>query len=138
MTPREWLGRAKTAQQELRLIREAREAIYASLTSVTQNLGGDPVQSTKDPHKFDRLGDVAIEMDNAEKNLKRILREVFQAIMQVKESRYRQILILLYMRGLDMTATAKEVGYSYEHTCRLHGRAILEIAEVIKGHDGEL
>ena len=27
MTPREWLGRAKTAQQELRLIREAREAI---------------------------------------------------------------------------------------------------------------
>ena len=137
MTAKEWLNRARTIDDELDALNETRELMIAQLTKSTQTLTGDTVQSTKDPHKFDELGDLAYQIEQAVKSCHRIKTETLAVIQKVDNSALRRLLVLRYLNGKSWESIAVEMNYSWPQIHRLHGRALIAIGEVLK-NDGRL
>jgi len=137
MTPKQWLSRARTIDEELTALYETRDLMIAQLTKATQTLTGDTVQSTKDPHKFDELGDLAYQIDNAVKTCHRIKSETLAVIQRVDSSALRRLLVLRYLNGKSWESIAVEMHYSWRQIHRLHGRALVAVSEVLKD-DGKL
>lgn len=132
MQAKEWLSRARTIDGELAALYEARDIMIAQLTKATQTLTGDVVQSTKDPHTFDKLGELALEIDRATKACHKIKAEVLAVISKVPNTKYRRLLVLRYINGHTFEEIAVEMHYSWRQTCRVHGRALIEVSEVLK------
>ncbi len=132
MTAKEWLSRARTIDGELEALKEAHEIMVEQLTKATQTLTGDTVQSTKDPHAFDKLGELAVEIEKATKADHKIKAEVLAAIMKLNNPAHRRLLILRYINGHTFEQIAGKMNYSWRQTCRIHGRALVEMTEVLK------
>lgn len=132
MTAKEWLSRARTIDGELEALKEAHEIMVEQLTKATQTLTGDTVQSTKDPHAFDKLGELAVEIEKATKADHKIKAEVLAAIMKLNNPAHRRLLILRYINGHKFEEIAVKMNYSWRQTCRIHGRALVEMTEVLK------
>ena len=135
MTAKEWLNRARDIDGELDDLREARELLEAQLTKSTQTLTGDVVQSTKDPHKFDELGELAIRIGQAEKRCHKIKSETLAVIMKIDNGTYRRLLVLRYINGHTFEEIAVRMHFSWRQTHRLHGRALIAVTEVLKCQD---
>lgn len=122
--------------REINNLIDAREAYRAMLTSVTPNLSGDVVQSTKDPHKFDRLAeyDDALGANIAEYD--HIMWEIHTTIHKVKDSRYRLLLLDRYTLFKSWEQIAVDECYNIRHVWRLHGEALKAVEEYI--HDTSL
>ena len=132
MTTKEWLGRAISIDSELEALYAAREKMIDQMTKATQTLSGDVVQSTKDPHVYDSLGELALEIKRSVKQSQQIKSEVLSAISKVQNTSHRVLLTLRYVDGLSWEEVAVRMHYSYRHACRVHGRALIEISEVLK------
>lgn len=52
--------------------------------------------------------------------------ELFKLLDKLKNPLSKLILSKKYMDNIELDAIAKELHYSYEHTCRLHGNALAE------------
>ena len=132
MTAKEWLNRARTIDGELEALYETREMMVAQLTKATQTLTGDTVQAPKDPHKFDDLGELALEIERAVKTCHKIKSETLAVIMRIENSTLRRLLVLRYLNGHTWEEIAVRMNYSWRQVHRLHGRAIIEVAEGLK------
>lgn len=132
MTAKEWLSRARTIDGELAALLEAREKLEARLTKATQTLTGDTVQSTKDPHKFDELGDLALQIQEALRTCCRIKTETQTVINRIENGVFRELLIRRYMNGETFEQIAVAMHYSWRQVHRVHGRALIAVAEVLK------
>ena len=137
MTAKEWLNRARTIDDEIDALNETRELMIAQLTKSTQTLTGDVVQSSKDPHKFDDLGDLAFQIDQAVKACHRVKTETLAVIQRVDNSVLRRLLVLRYLNGKSWESIAVEMHYSWRQVHRLHGRALIAVTEVLS-NDGKL
>lgn len=132
MTAKEWLGRARTIDRELEALCEAREVMEAKLTKATQTLTGDTIQSSKDPHKFDELGELVFQLEQAKKAYAHVKAEVMAVINRIDNGVYRELLIRRYMSGETFEEIAVGMHYSWRQVHRVHGRALIAVAEVLK------
>ena len=132
LTTKEWLMRGWKLNREIDKLIEAREAYRAMLTSVTANPSGDVVQSTKDPHKFDRLAeyDDALGADIAEYD--HIMWEIQTTIHKVRDSRYRLLLLDRYTLFKTWEQIAVDECYNIRHVWRLHGEALKAAEPIVK------
>lgn len=131
MNAREWLLRAKRLDEEIEQLLETRDREKERVTKITQTLSGSVVQSTKDPHKFDRLVELEMEIDNAVDELIAVKAEVLSGIMKLSDSRHRKILRLRYVDGKTFEEIAVEIKYSWKQTMRLHGAALAKMEELL-------
>ena len=134
MTAKQWLSRARTIDRELAVLIEAREVMVAQLTKSTQTLTGDVVQSSKDPHKFDRLGELALEIENRARELDAVKAEILRAINRVPDGLCRIVLLERYLNMKSFERVAVDNSISIRNVWRIHGRA-LQAVEVI--NDGK-
>lgn len=132
MTAKEWLSRARSIEGELDALNEAREIMEAQLTRAVQTLTGDTVQSTKDPHAFDRLGELTWQIMEQTRELDRVKAEIEAVIRKVENGKYRELLVRRYLNGKTFEAVAVEMHYTWRQVHRLHGRALIAVAEVLK------
>ena len=109
----------------------ARQSLYERLQSITQAYDSDGTQSTKDPHKFDKLAEIDSEIRNRMVYYTEVWEEVFNTIQKLEDGRYRQILVGRYLRGFTWERIAVAIGYSYKQTIRLHGYALKAIEQFI-------
>lgn len=133
MDVKRWLNRARNIDREIDHLIEQRSREYDRLLSITPNYSGDVISGTKDPHKFDRLTEYDIEINREIDRLVDIKTEISKAISQLEDGRYREILRLRYLGNLAFEEIAVKVRYSYKQTCRLHGRALIALREVLDG-----
>ena len=133
MTTKQWLSRALRIDGEIYSLMETRDREKQKLTSITAKLTGDPVQTTHDPHKFDRLVELNAAIDKLIDNQLAIKAEIITAIGLLNKPIYRRILLLKYVDGMTFPAIAEAVHISQRHTERLHGRALVEMGAVING-----
>lgn len=133
MNVKSWLNRAKNIDREIDHLVEQREAERERILSITQKLTGDVVQSSKDPHKFDRLAEYDIEIDRQIDELLKVKTEINRAILQVEDGRLREILRARYLENKSFEEISVRIRYSYKQTCRLHGRALLKMEAVLNG-----
>lgn len=131
MNAKEWLYRATTLDRELGALEEAREKMVAQLTKSTQTLTGDVVQSSKDPHRFDRLGELAAEIENRTRELDKVKAEILRTINRVPDGLCRVVLIERYLNMKRFERIAVDNNFSIRNVWRIHGRALWMVEEIL-------
>jgi DNA-directed RNA polymerase specialized sigma subunit len=107
-----------------------RDKLRAGLMSTTPNYGGDIVDGTRDPHKYDGLVAMEDMIDREIDRLYDIKQEILAVVLQMQDTRYRDVLMKRYVDIDTWEQIAVEMHYSYMHVCRLHGEA-LKAAEAV-------
>ena len=133
MNAKQWLNRAKNIDREIDGLILALNETRSRVLNITQTLTGDVVQSTKDPHKFDRVVELENIIDRKIDELLRVKAEIEIGIGKLNDNRYREILRKRYLLNMTFEQIAVSMNYSWRHTCTLHGRALLMMEEVING-----
>lgn len=131
MTAKQWLNRGRRIDQEISKLMETKALIEARLTSITQSYDSDGAQSTKDPHKFDRLVEIDSLISERADELTRTKAEILTTINLLPDSRQRMVLISYYIDGKTWEQTAVDLHYSYMHIMRIHGYALVEIEKML-------
>ena len=133
MNVKQWLMRARTLDREINSLLEEKQNVRDRILKITQSYTGNVVQATKDPHKFDRVVELELEIDKNIDELVRVKAEILNAISKLQDGRYREILRLRYLKGMTFEQIAVEMHYSWRHVCTLHGRALLRMEDIING-----
>lgn len=121
---RQWLGRARTIERELKALVRTRQETMDLLTSITQNYSSDGAQSTKDPHKFDRLTELDNLIEQRTADLIRVRSEILTAISNVQSGSQRTVLISYYVRGKTLEDIGEEMGCSSRNVQNIRKRGI--------------
>lgn len=117
----------KEIEALLRLVQRTRE----SLESITQNYSSDGAQTTKNPHKFDRLIELESMVDQKIDEQIALKAEILSTIMQLDDRRQRIVLMEYYIEMKTWEQVAVDMNYSYMHITRLHGYALKEVQKII-------
>ena len=127
---RQWLGRARSINREIDALVKAKKEARDQLTKVTQNYQADGAQSSKDPHKFDRLAELETMIDQKIDDLIAAKKEITGAINQLQDGRQRTVLLDYYIRCKTQEEIAVEMHYSYRNTKRWLRAGIAEIEKL--------
>lgn len=131
MTTKQWLSRAINLETEIAELRAQRIDEWERVTKATQSVSGDVIQSSNDPHKFDRLSELVDLYDAVIDKRIAVRGEIFKAISICDKQIYRRILMKKYLEGKTFDTIAEEVKMSKRHVERLHGRALIEMGGII-------
>lgn len=82
------------------------------------NLDKSPLEET-----LDRIKEIEIDCD---KKLQELLIKKFMVENKIEqlEQPFKSILYLRYIRGNKLETISNVLGYSYDHICKLHGKAL--------------
>ena len=131
MTAKQYLNRVRRIDKEiealLRLVQRTRE----SLETVTQNYDSDGAQSTKNPHKYDRLVELESLVDEKIDQQIALKAEILATIMKLHDRRQRLVLMEYYVEMKTWEQVAVDLNYSYMHITRIHGYALKEVQKLI-------
>ena len=111
------------------------EELKTRIEKMTQNISGMPngkgdnLEKATLEESLDRIKE--IEKD-CQKKLEELLLKKFMVENKIEqlEQPYKSILYLRYIRGNTLNKVSNEIGYSYEHVCRMHGRALINYAKL--------
>ena len=131
MTTKQWLSRAINLETEIAELRAQRLDEWERVTKATQGVSGDVIQSSNDPHKFDRISELVDLYDAVIDKRIAVRGEIFKAISICDKQIYRRILMKKYLEGKTFDTIAEEVKMSKRHVERLHGRALIEMGGII-------
>lgn len=131
MTAKQWLNRARRIDREIRTLEEVISSTRGRLESVTQSYSGDGAQSTKDPHKFDRLVELESLVNEKIDEQIQIKTEILEAISQIRDRRQRIVLTEYYLNMKTWEQVAVEINYSWRQVMNIHGRALQEMQRII-------
>jgi DNA-directed RNA polymerase specialized sigma subunit len=131
MTAKQWLNRARRIDREIRTLEEVITSTRERLESVTQSYSGDGAQSTKDPHKFDRLVELESLVNEKIDEQIQIKTEILEAISQIRDRRQRIVLTEYYLNMKTWEQVAVEINYSWRQVMNIHGRALQEMQRII-------
>lgn len=133
LNAKQWLSRARTIDREINELLKEKEEVRDRVLKITQSYTADSVQSSKYPHKFDRVVELEAEIDRNIDELVAVKTEINKGISQLTDGRYREILRLRYLQGMTFERIAVTMNYSWRHVCTLHGRALLKMEEIVNG-----
>lgn len=120
---REDLKNYRYAQKWIKEQLERYEEQRTMVTNITQNLDGMPKAQNKPNYALEKLLDqynyiIELLAKDQEKQNK-----ILEQIMLVKEP-YRTILTDKYIKDMSLEEISIDVHYSYDRTCKMHGRAL--------------
>lgn len=132
MTAKQYLNRVRRIDKEisalLRLVQKTRE----SLETITQNYDSDGAQSTKNPHKYDRLVELESLVDQKIDEQIQMKADILCTIMQLDDRRQRLVLMEYYIEMKTWEQVAVDLGYAWRHVMRLHGMALKSLQSVLE------
>lgn len=130
LTARQWLGRARGINREIDMLERALQDARDSATKITQNYESDGAQSSKDPHKLDRLAEYADMIREKQNDLYAMRQEITEAIYQLQDSRQRMVLFEYYINCRSWEAVAAKTHYSWRNTMYIRKTALLEFEKL--------
>ena len=129
-----WLARARTIDREIEALIGAKQDTRDNLTRITQNYSADGAQSSKDPHKFDRLAELESIIDQKIDELIAVKVEITQAIEKLTNGKHRTVLLNYYVRLMTLEQIAVEMGCSFRNVAYTKKRAVQEIEKILSFH----
>lgn len=129
MTAKEYLSQAAVLKRRIKQIEDRIEELRSEVENpkairydkdmIMSSPTGDAlvnymVQLEKEEHKLIRLKDQYLDLHI----------EIHERIGRVRPDIYADILYMRYLENKTLVQIAEELNYSYEWTCRLHGRAL--------------
>ena len=131
MTAKQYMNRARRVDSEIESLMKLVQKTRESLESITQSYTGDTIQTTKNPHKYDRLVELESLVDEKIAEQIKIKEETLETISQLKDRRQREVLIGYYLNMNTWEQVAVDMNYSYMHITRLHGYALKGVEAII-------
>lgn len=130
MTAKEYLSKAAVLRRRIKQVETRIEEIRTEVASPKAiRYDKDMIQSSP---SGDALANYVIRLDAEEQKLIRLkeqyldmYEEIRQRLIAVNPDIYSDVLYMRYLEEKPLTKIAEELSYSYEWTCRLHGRALL-------------
>lgn len=144
MTIKQYLRSIRNEQKELWILKEKKDAIYYSLLPSGIRYDRDNVQKSPSdvmPDKIIRITELTGEIDKRIRTLERNKVEAMRLIYSLDDTRCRQILILYYLtqkergRLMNWLDVAEMIGYSEDWVKHMHGKALLELNNVVASKD---
>lgn len=126
MNSRQWISRARGLNHEIAMLEEALNNLRDEATKMTQNYESDGAQSSKDPHKLDKLGEFADTIREKKEALHAVQNEITEAIYRLNDTRHRTVLFEYYVNGISWEAVAAKMNYSWRMTMYLRKKALQE------------
>ena len=127
----QWLGRARYIDREIELLKKTKQETRDNLTKITQSYESDGAQTTKDPHKFDRLVEFEGTIDEMLDELYATETEILHAILELEDRRQKYVLIAYYINMQTIEKIAVEMNYSFRQITNIRRRGIQEIGKRI-------
>ena len=131
MTAKQYLYRVRRIDKEiealLRLVQRTRE----SLETTTQNYEADGAQSSKNPHKLDRLAELESMVDEKIDEQIALKAETLETIMKLEDRRQRLVLMEYYIEMKTFEQVAVDINYSWRQVINIHGYALAEVQKLI-------
>lgn len=138
MTAKQYLNRVRRVDKEITALLNLIQRTRDSITKITQAYDGDGTQSTKDPHKFDRLAELESLVDEKIDEQLALKTEILKTISKLTDRRYRLILTEYYLDMKTWEQVAVDLNYSYMHVTRLHGYALKGVETIINGRTNSI
>lgn len=131
-----WLGRGFWLRKEKEQLERLREETYTRLTKTTPNMAVEATSGSKDPHKYDILAALDVELEEKIKALDKVRLEIFTAIQQLPDRRYRMVLLGRYYECLSWGEIATLMHYERRYVFKIHGQALQAIQPIIQKGEG--
>ena len=130
---RAYLNRARNIDHEIDVLLKTEDETRERVMSITQRYDGDGVQSTKDPHKFDKLAELSSLIDQKTDELVSVKAEILEMIGKLPERRQRNVCDSYYLRMKTFEQIAVEENYSYRQVKRIHSKSLLLVDRILNG-----
>ncbi len=131
-----YLKRAYQLDVRLHSKEEQLRAARDMATKATSSMNAGRVSGTSARSKVEEYGSNAVDLEAAIKQSAREIIatrfEIMQTIEQVQDERQRTVLELRYLNLLAWHEIERALSYSRPQTMRIHGAALLAVAEVLK------
>lgn len=131
MNAKNWLYRGRLIDREIALLIKTKDECRDQVTKITQNYDSDGAQSSKDPHKFDRLMELESMIDEKVDELVATKAEILTVINQLEDRKQRMVLINYYIRMQTFEKIAVEMSYSFRQITNIRRRGIAEVQKVL-------
>lgn len=131
MTAKEWLQRGWKLDKEINALLSLRAEARRRALSISPSYKGDVVQSSANPHKFDKLVELESLIDARVDELTGIRSEILATIRQVPDARYRTLLIERYTEFKTWEQIAVDMNYSFRRVTQMHGEALAALLPII-------
>lgn len=136
MTSKEYLLQARFLDASIRTKVEQIEALNNLATSCTSVISDMP----RNPNRGgSRMADAVMKIIDLQEEIKidmialvNLKREIMDVIKAVSSLELRTILEKRYLSFISWERIAVELGYSIQHTYRLHDMALKEVEEILK------
>ncbi len=115
-------------QNDAEELRTRIEKTTHKLTEV-QSGKGDNLDKAPLEESLDKIKEIEKDCD---KKLQELLIKKFVVENKIEQldQPYKSILYLRYIRGNTLNKVSEDMGYSYDHICKLHGKALKNYAEL--------
>ena len=131
MTAKQYLIRVRRVDKEINALDNLLVKTRDALENTTQKYDSDGSQSTKDPHKFDRLMELESLIDQKISEQLALKAETLETISKLKDRRQRIVLTEYYLNMKTWEQVAVEINYSWRNVMNIHGRALQEVQKII-------
>lgn len=136
MTSKEYLLQARFLDASIRTKVEQIEALNDLATSCTAVISDMPRNPNRGGSKMAdavmKIIDLQEEIKNDMIALVNLKREIMDVVKAVSSLELRTILEKRYLSFISWERIAVELGYSIQHTYRLHDMALREVDEILK------
>lgn len=136
MTSKEYLLQARFLDASIRTKVEQIESLNDLATSCTAVISDMP---RKPNHGGSRMADAVMKIIDLQEEIRNdmialvnLKREIMDVIKAVSSLELRTILEKRYLSFISWERIAVELGYSIQHTYRLHDMALKEVKEILK------
>ena len=131
MTAKQYLNRVRRIDKEIEALLRLVQKTRTSLESVTQNYETDGAQTSKDPHKYDRLVELESLVDSKIDEQIELKAEILKTIMQLDDRRQRLVLMEYYVEMKTFEQVAVDINYSWRQVMKIHAKALKAIELVV-------
>lgn len=135
MTAKEYLSQAAALKRRIKQVEDRIEEIRTELSSPKAiRYDKDMVQSSP---TSDAFANYVIKLEKEESKLLKLKEQYIETyeeirvrLISVNPDIYSDLLYMRYLEQKTLVQIAEELNYSYEWTCRLHGRALLAFSRL--------
>ena len=138
MTAKEYLRQYGQIEREIERLLDERQRWVDLATRITPAYSDAPAGGSggdgKIPAAVEKIVEQERRIDAKIAEMTKLLDEIEKLLGEVGNPDYRLLLELRYLQGLTWEQIAKKMHYSWRHIIRLHGKALLQMQDVMVCH----
>lgn len=134
ITVRQWLGRARFIDREITALERQLQKARDDAIRITQNYESDGAQSSKDPHKFDRITEFIDQIREKYQEAYLAKDEITKAIFELEDVRLRTALFNYYVNLMTWEECAVSMHYQWSRMMDIRRMALEAIDPIVKKH----